>query len=417
MQLKRFANHSVFSRIVLAGFLSLLFFGCPKYRPVTPPVPPPDGIFSLVIASDPQLYWYSRPDGACKNSAPPAGTCAVKSGESKEDCFKRCGKESNDMQVKSIAKAGALVWPVGGDIMVNEGKQVRPVLAGMVNGDLTSYWHKDERNAYLDYYQDNESSLPEYPLYVGIGNHDYANNTCDCYGFFPWTSNSCARDAVASMRSIYEGVDGISFDSCSLAYSLDIGDFHIVQLHLNPSYSVDLDNYVVKGCVPDKFNISRSDCSKNKIGNAFSWLQTDLASATTRNKYIILNVHTPANEDDGGKYWGNDTAQKDANKKSFIEILQKSRVVAMFAGHIHEAHGYMGEYSLNGASVSNVDGRPIPWFRSGASEYYTYLVAELGKDSTPRAYMNVGVVSSMNGNAEFIDGNAVAVGPKTFWLE
>ncbi len=402
-------NQAALSTILLL-FL-FMSFGCKK-RHVTPPSLSYDEPFSLVIISDPQLYWYNRPDGACSDTVTsvPSGTCAIVPGESYSDCVTRCGTESNIDQLNSINQAHRLIWPDSGIIQVNQGGRIHDIAAAIANGDLTAFWHPNEKTAYMDFFQENEDSLPDFPLYAGLGNHDYSNNVCDCQGYWPWTTNSCARDAVQTLEDIYSNQEGINFDSCSKSYSINIGKYHIVQLNLNPSYSVDLNNNKT-GCEPNTYNV---ECDgKNKIGTAFDWLSTDLFWPTLSRQYTILNMHAAG---DSSNFWGNDSSKISENKQKFKNLIANSHTIAVFGGHIHRKHGYMGEYILEGDTVKNAWGDSIPWFRSGASEYYTYLVAEFGLDASNNRYMNVGVVSSSANSTRFINSNEVDIGPSTFWL-
>jgi hypothetical protein len=66
----------------------------------------------------------------------------------------------------------------------------------------------------------------------------------------------------------------------------------------------------------------------------------------------------------------------------------------------------------DGIIIDTFNGRKIPFFQSGASEYYSYLVVEFG-EAAGRHYMNVGVIDSFGGTAEF-NTNKPA---QTYWLD
>ncbi len=408
-----------FQNILILIFLCYFLSACTSA--VQPPMVSPGTAFSIAIFSDPEVFAYPRLDGVCRTEKATAGTCAKKPGETKEACAKRCSVESNLNQLYSIKHIQQLKWPEDADI--NVGRPVRKVVAALVNGDLTSAWRVKERQGYINFYQKAKSSLPKMPLFFGLGNNDYYANACQCRDYLPYDMNACARDAVDTMRETYQGKNSINFDPVSLSYSFDIGDFHVVQLNLNPFYAVDLNSYDDaprgKACMKalKAFKVKRAESDRYKISDAYEWLSRDLSHATARNKYTILNMHAPG---DGDGLWGprEDYAEHDHNKKYFADLLKKSNVVGVFGGFVHAEYGYMGDYKLNGSVIRNVFGNTIPWFRSGASEYSTYLLVELGSPKAmPASYMNVGVVSSRDKKPTFIRGtNKAANLPMTFRL-
>lgn len=199
----------------------------------------------------------------------------------------------------------------------------------IINGDMSEHGHDDQwagyerrsfRTAIKDMgHRDGPLMLP------GLGNHDYQNTVGAC------AVNGCARDSVCDhitwVKAIKEKSTGVKFDytfskdaygrsvySGSLAYSLDIGNVHVVQLNMEPTYTVQFTSGTSQ-----VFNITQS----------MDWLETDLAEASARGQYTIINMHR----------WD----WQDASQHTrFLEMIRKYNVVGMFLGHIHSYPGYSG---------------------------------------------------------------------------
>lgn len=142
-----------------------------------------------------------------------------------------------------------------------------------------------------------------------------------------------------------------SFDEKSLAYSWEIGDYHFVQLHLRPEYTVTDKRVGVASSIP--------------------WLTQDVADADRRGKKIVVNFHDAAG----------------ARTAGFLGAIRGRRVVAIFAGHLHERWGRTG----------SVPGTQIPIFLSGSSDQRKFLLAEFAP-----GYLRVVVVDSTRGKPTFV---------------
>uniref|UniRef100_A0A915HZB0 Calcineurin-like phosphoesterase domain-containing protein n=1 Tax=Romanomermis culicivorax TaxID=13658 RepID=A0A915HZB0_ROMCU len=64
-----------------------------------------------------------------------------------------------------------------------------PIKAVIINGDLTAFGHHDELATFETLLEEARLKLG-IPFYMGLGNHDYANNVDDCY------DNNCAQRMV-----------------------------------------------------------------------------------------------------------------------------------------------------------------------------------------------------------------------------
>ncbi|MDQ4130785.1 MAG: hypothetical protein M3133_07345, partial [Actinomycetota bacterium] len=146
--------------------------------------------FTMVIASDPQYdWWRGEKDQNC-NSA---------------ECIRRMAEETNQEMFKAMNAVTELErWPESG-IALGRGDSVRTPTAAIINGDLTAFWHPYQARRYQQLY-----SYVTYPLYPGLGNHDYANNVDHCYGEWSpgvaqWLDrNHCAKDAIWYMAGLID---------------------------------------------------------------------------------------------------------------------------------------------------------------------------------------------------------------------
>ena len=154
----------------------------------TPPAQPPDvqpavpGGFSMVLASDSQYKWWRGGQDPICNTSP---------------CIDGKAAETNlDMAlgIANITQIGPWPAPLTGDVTAPT--------AVIINGDLTEYWHPGQIDAVQAMY-----ALQPNPIYYGLGNHDYQNNTTandgSCYsshgGVATTDANRCAKQAIAWM--------------------------------------------------------------------------------------------------------------------------------------------------------------------------------------------------------------------------
>jgi hypothetical protein len=322
------------------------------------PLPPVGSTapFTMLFASDTQLPWWTDHAPACTDDA----------------CVLAHGLDTNRRQIAAMRaiqritsvdpKGTAGVWPAG-HVTRDGGAAITRPRGVVINGDLTAYFHQWQTDLFENLYVDPASF--DLPLFPGLGNHDFANNVRDCYSTRTPSRlldhNGCAKDAVDFIKATMFGdkvptfpIGSVqSFDNGSLAYSWNFGAWHFVQLHNYPTYAQ-----------PDL-----------GVSSAIAWLTADLSAATAAGRRSVIDFHD----------YGDHLKQDDP---AFLGAIQGQRVAAIFAGHIHSDAGLVG-YAPGGA---------IPVFRSGASEYETFLLVEFGD-----SYMNVGVVDSGVSPPRFID--------------
>ncbi|MCP4112622.1 MAG: hypothetical protein GY749_45040 [Desulfobacteraceae bacterium] len=311
-------------------------------------------VFTMMITADPQYDW-GKPDDL--------------------------SKKTNEAQIKAMNSLlkNITTWPesVGG------GTITKPI-GVIINGDLTDYYKKNEKDHYQTWFHKDLNYL----IFPGLGNHDYKNNveeecTCKNYdnhykGFDCFINgdvldqNYCAKKAVSYMKNTIEGRDNYYFggvfvddyDPESWAYSFNIDGIHFVQLNLNPKYA------------------------ENDIGikDSFDWLKKNLQNAYDNNLKSVINMHS----------YGDTMKQSD---KDFLNSIKGKNVIAVFAGHVHDDYGYMN-------NVPKLE-ENIPFFRSGApvssnnreNTVEKFLLVEFDSSNMR---MRMGVIDYTDDNPRFL---------------
>ncbi|UTO28099.1 metallophosphoesterase [Bartonella harrusi] len=270
----------------------------------------------------------------------------------------------------------------------------------IINGDLTEFGRPQTYQDYADVYKSSA-----YPVYEGLGNHDYYNNVGDCtIPLSNLSKNACAISAVKRMLKEIDEYNSslpefnkhitsrwfIRFETAynimmgSLSYSWDYGDIHYVQLQNYPTYTADLsDGYM-----------------QIKITKALNWLKKDLAAADKRGKVTILNFH------DARPYYRDKNShflqpQNMRDLAAFKAIITSHNVKAIFVGHNHHPR-----YCR--ARNDKVFGN-IPVYTAGAlfrGDYY--LVDVQGKNIHVKAY------NGKTGKAILINDLSVSIVKKWF---
>ncbi len=248
----------------------------------------------------------------------------------------------------------------------------------IINGDLTEFGRPQTYQDYADVYK----SIA-YPLYEGLGNHDYYNNIRDCT--IPIANLSKDACAVSAVKRMFQEIKKYSsmlpqfnkhmtdrrvihpnvmrhIITGSLSYSWDYGDIHYVQLQNYPTYTARL----------------YDGQTKVIITKALNWLKKDLAAADKRGKVTILNFHDarPYFRDNDSHFLHPQNAKDLA---AFTSIIKRHNVKAIFVGH---EHNQISCRAKNDKVFGN-----IPVYTAGAlfkGDYY--LVDVRGKDIHVKAY-------------------------------
>ncbi len=133
----------------------------------------------------------------------------------------------------------------------------------------------------------------QYPVYLSLGNHDYANNVNDCFWireprYGALGNNGCAQKAVDYMKAMMScgrietspATKIESYNSGSLAYLWNMGSYHFVQLHNYPTYRVP----------------------SIGVQSSMAWLKKDLDRAKIANKKIVVDLHDLSQHFKGAEY-------------------------------------------------------------------------------------------------------------------
>ncbi len=302
---------------------------------VPPEFPEAGAPFSVIMASDPQLWW-NFVDGDEGFTDPEI-------------------EQFNQLHIDAMNAliAGEQLPP-----------DATPPVAVVMNGDLTEYGRWDQWDAYYRLYEGVQA-----PIFDGLGNHEYENNNtyvsdgcamnaedleawmqacedgnpttlwgedaCTIQQNFKELWGWCANDAMRRMRFWLETHAGhlYDYDPGSASYSWEIGDVHFVQLHGHPGYEVP----------------------ETEICSGIPWLKHDLKDAFERGRKIVLAMHKPISS-------------------AMTEHLAgyQYNIVGIFFGHIHEKVGYTGDFVLEGV--------PIPRFYSGSVQWNIFSLAQFEAD-------------------------------------
>lgn len=289
----------------------------------------PHSQFAMAITSDPQYPWY-------ENKLPPG----IKSDDKVNENSRRQIRE----QYESISK-------IAGERDKSGHMPLKGVIA---NGDLTAFGHDWQLEEFK-----NLTKLLKPKFFPGLGNHDYQNNVDDTHN-----NNAASRMVDYMYQWLKENASFLSYDFTetsyykfpelrtdfhgSLSYSFNIGKVHFIQLQNFPSYTDDWNTWNAGSARRDYYYISPS----------FYWLRNDLAISRNRGDIIIVNLHD---------YHDN----FDADVDEFNALMREYEISAVFGGHIHGSCGLAGK----------IEGSAVPFFRSGASSWQDYLIADFDADA------------------------------------
>lgn len=208
-------------------------------------------------------------------------------------------------------------WTRMNNRLVSAVNSVPGLAFGIINGDMTEFGRANSWNAAFNVY-----GKLKVPYYFGLGNHDYQNNSGDCWDVAWSTIDGCALRSVDNMQKQFQKygkelenfsadwTDGIG----SLAYSWDYKGVHFVQLQNHPAYGVRLNGTL--------------GSAYYTIQPSLTWLANDLRKARFRGvKDIILNLH---------QYRGHfESSASDYERRQFRAIMLTYKPLAVFAGHNH----------------------------------------------------------------------------------
>lgn len=158
-----------------------------------------DGGVTMMFASDPQFPWWNSIDD---DSIIEQSRGAIRRMTSTMDNIQQLG-----------------VWP--STLAMGGGAPVARPSGTIINGDLTSFFHKWQYEEYVRTFHLRFTSVggipipqpPPHQVYPGLGNHDYKNNFNACFGtwgaeYFNDT-NRCAKEAVWWMANLTQNLPNV----------------------------------------------------------------------------------------------------------------------------------------------------------------------------------------------------------------
>lgn len=310
-------SHSNFRGVLAVLALHLATGVAIQAQTNTPAMATETETFSMILASDPQFPFATRDNFLVPD---PNGDVEVDGARYRKKTEAAVENESKVNNANHVISMMQLAAP-------ERGHNIKGVI---MNGDLTNNGTPPQLNVYKKIYHE----IP-LPLYIGLGNHDYANYV-ELWGFtnpeaigklkgVP-ASNWGGEASVGYMmqRVGALGIRGENFDRSgnavhikgSLAYSWDVGNVHFVQLHNYPLYHV---NFV-------------GLAKRYDLNICLDWLERDLERARAAGRFIILNYH------DSNQHWADFLSDEQARVLTdmFRRLITRYGVTAVFCGHYHE---------------------------------------------------------------------------------
>ncbi len=249
--------------------------------------------FSYIIASDSQLDWYNGESSSIglTNYPPPCSstdTCG--------SCTTKLGTYTNNQMKKSFEN------------LMSRTSTNRPTPRTLVlNGDLTQYFHRHERNKYESIYHSINGLEQFFP---SLGNHDYDQKSGATYDNDQWVpphycngkhAVSYIKGAFCNKVPKFIAKERLTrYDPNSLSYSWEEGSYHFVQVHYYPTF----------------------ENAGLGISSSITWLQRDLSLANEKNLTSVVYVHASS-------------GLPDLLEDTFLN----NNVAVIFTGHIHRCLG------------------------------------------------------------------------------
>lgn len=351
-----------------------------------------DKNFFYIFTGDTQYWWACDATNVyCKEVVK---WCTDLYPATSRSCEVAAGEYTNKAQFTSIARLAKEISAF----------HPRGVEGLIINGDLTAYGHTDELyyframwrkysttdawsfgkvSAELD--QSYVNNIKE--IYLGLGNHDYANNVDDCY------MNNCAINMVDYMLQSFPNESTVDISNAShithtyqsityeaterhgsLAYSWktclpNYKCFLFFQLHNYPTYTRFINTWNEQYNITDSLSFVRSELIANPgLG-------------------VVINFHDY------------DDAFSSEDKQKFKQILTGPfNIYGIFIAHMHSEIG-LREYIC-------INRRTVPVIYSGSVPANNYLLAKFFGDSldpttNPPVFYKVNV-QDINGNSEMV---------------
>ncbi|CAD5218168.1 unnamed protein product [Bursaphelenchus okinawaensis] len=222
-------------------------------------------------------------------------------------------------------------------------RRLSPKPSGLIlNGDLTNFGHSHQLNLFKT-----EWLTMPFPIYAGLGNHDYQNNVDDC------VANQCVNNMLSWFANEYAPIMNLTIDlersnmlwktiyDGSFAYSKDLCSqnkascVHSIQLHNRPDYAT-----------------SAGSLDLWKVRASLQWLRHDLDRIQNKTWPVLINLHNHELTDTKDRLkveleaWLNNKDNEDIIRRAFV----------LFA-HVHDNHSL---------SVRCIGGVTVPFLYVGS---------------------------------------------------
>lgn len=382
--------------VAVLSLFVLCAIGCSSNINVPDKAPVIGPTYSMIIAADPQYpWWNAKPCNGCSAADCASGACdknVCTDPNAVTECEKRMGGAAIRDQIQAASQITTLNWPAG-----MGGTKIAAPVGVIVNGDLTAYYHQWQVTEIdrlvgeeFDKIRKSDANNPILKIipFLGLGNHDYRNNVCDCRSYSPWDYNICSRMAAHTMYRLYDKkYPWIRFNPCSLGYSWTLNKIRFVQMHLWPGYTADFGYWLTDPAAckaaPKRFSPDQRTCDDSVVFPSWAFLESELTAADVSGERAVLLFHDPA------EYWSA------ADVTKFKDIVAKHGVIAVFAGHYHGDFGVKSGYDI-AIGLKNKWGGDVPLMLSGASENRKFIIAEFTANS-----MKAAVISAASGKPAF----------------
>eukprot|EP00122_Pirum_gemmata_P016439 Pgem_evm1s15368 len=279
--------------------------------------------FSYVIASDPQLWRHLNVSGE---------------------------KVKAEAERDNVAQVNAINMYVD-----RQGNKPRSVV---VNGDLTEYGHVNELDTFRTHW---DNRIENSRVYYGLGNHDIENNYNDCYfttfgGHYIPRGNKGCMNAMLDFHDDHLRCSTAKSNGWTAAGSTLRSYNRAAQAYAwvdKGVYFIQLNHFIIK----ENKRVAIEKEAKFTNAAKANYLKHQIEKAKAADIKVIVNVHH--------------------NNELVWDVVKNynDTVLAIFSGHLHP------KYGLQTDETDHANG--VPSFRSGASDYHTFLSLEFSSTTAP----------------------------------
>lgn len=321
--------------------------------------------FSLLVITDIQ-YFFTIPKGE------PRTECVFQDGMTKRQ-KKKALEAAVDREIHCIEHVVKDVVP--------------DVVATVDLGDLTNTGIGRERNAHESFY--GRLSGLNLPHVLSLGNHDYhlANDASASEMITYLEASMRAFHSVMAVRHVdfkssptmYNARRGVyeKYTTGSLCFSIEFNGYLFVVMHWSTALAA--------GSFERDFHYLNTDTNTNhflQITGPRAWIENELADAKLNNLDVVLMPHSLAG-----------LRKFMSREKSFSDTLLKSSVIGLISGHVHDAYGKHGDWTISGDSEEK---KIVPIYYAGSTSYEKFIVARFAPN---HGGLSVDVYDSKHGDS------------------